>query len=138
MNKAGKLAGEWGPGMLLTLGTLWVLQGALAYAPGHGVIVQGLNCDKGVVKSGAVVRYDVRVTNLSAHSVWLNAQPACGCTILDTLSKPIVSFCTADMKAQVDTFGLKKGHYLKPVLLQFKTNRVRWNRTIMIAFDVAN
>lgn len=39
MNQAGKIAGAWEPVVLGTLGTLWVLQGALALTPEHGLIV---------------------------------------------------------------------------------------------------
>lgn len=42
MNKAGKIAGAWESVVLVTLGTLWVLQGALALTPEHGVIVMML------------------------------------------------------------------------------------------------
>lgn len=42
MNQAGKIAGAWEPVVLVTLGTLWVLQGALALTPEHGVIVMML------------------------------------------------------------------------------------------------
>ncbi len=138
MNKAGKLASQWGPGVLLTLGTLWVLQGALAFTPGHGVIVQGLNYDAGVVKSGVVVSHNVRLINLSAEPVRLDAQPACGCTILDTPFEQVMSFRTASIKAQVDTNGIKEGHYTKPISLRFKTNKTCWSRTIVIAFSVTN
>lgn len=134
MNKAGKLAGAWGPGVLITLGTLWVLQGALALTPGHGVIVQGLNYDAGTVKIGTIISHNVRVTNLSAQPVAVDAQPTCGCTIVAASSYSLAPGHSAVIKAQVDTFGMKNTNQRKNVVISLTSGGRTWQQAALIGF----
>ncbi len=132
MNKAGKLAGEWGSGVLLTLGTLWVVQGALAFTPGHGVIVHGINYNAGAVKSGTVISHDVRVINLSAQSVKVDAQATCGCTIVVAPSRSLAPLHSGTVKAQIDTTGMHKGSQERYVILHFNSGTASWQKAVKV------
>lgn len=134
MSKIRKLAGEWAPGVLLTLGTLWVVQGALAYTPGHGIIVQGLNYNAGVVKSGTVVSHNLRVINLSALSVQVDAQPGCGCTVADTPTHFLAPLHSEVVKTQIDTTGMKYGLQRKGVFVSLLTGRQAWQQVATVQF----
>jgi len=137
MNKARKLAGEWGPGVLLTLGTLWVLQGALALAPKRNVVIQGLNDSAGLVKSGTVISHNVRIINLSQHLVEVEAQPGCGCTVAETPKKAILPLHSGFVRLHINTNGLKTGgFYKKGVTIQLFSGEKIWQQTAIVSFKL--
>ncbi len=137
MNKAGKLAGEWGPGVFLTLGTLWVLQGALTLVPKRNVVIQGLNDSAGLVKSGAVISHNVRIINLSQHPVEVEAQAGCGCTVAETPEKAIPPLHSGFVKLRINTNGLKAGgFYKKEVTIQLFSGEKIWQQTAIVSFKL--
>lgn len=136
MNKAGKLAGEWGPLVLLTLGTLWVVQGALALTPGHGVIVQGLDYNAGNVTPGTMIRHSLKVTNLSAQTININAEASCGCTLLDTLAPSLSPMRSEVVEAKIDTYAMPIGIQRKSVIFTLAAGGRVWKNISVIRFQI--
>lgn len=134
MNKVVKLASQWGPVVLLTLRTLWVLQGALALTPGHGVIMQGLNYNAGTVRVGKVISHDMRVINLSAQPVQVEAEPTCGCTIVAAPNYSLAPLHSAVIKAAVDTFGMQSTNQRKSVAISLTSGGRTWQQAALINF----
>lgn len=132
--KIKRLLNGWGPVVLLTLGTLWLLQAALAKTAGHGVILRGLNYDAGAVRAGAVVTDEVQVVNLSSQPVEVDAQPGCGCTVVDVPSKPIAPLHSEVIRANVDTDSMNKGAQQKSVMLYLRSDNRTWQRLVAVNF----
>lgn len=135
MNKAGKLAGEWGPGVLLTLGTLWVLQGAIAKTSSHGVIVHGINYNAGTVKSGTVISHDVRMVNLSTLPVTIEPQPGCGCTSVKMSSELLPPLHASLMTVKVDTHHAILGWQREGVMVTFTSGNKTWQTLSTVEFS---
>ena len=132
----GKALGSWLPVVLLTLGSLWVIQGALAHTAGHGVIVQGANYDVGTVKEGAVVDHDIRLINLSDQPVTINAEVGCGCTIADAPVRPILPLRLGNINVRIDTHGMKVGPQQRGLVLLIHSNGRAIQRVSKIKFDL--
>jgi len=128
------LASEWGPGVLLTLGTLWVLQGVIAKTSSHGVIVHGINYNAGMVKSGTVISHDVRVINLSAQSVQVDAQPGCGCTLVKSPTAPIRPLQSQNLETQVNTVGMKLGEQERATMVHLRLGSRTWQQISVTHF----
>ncbi len=122
------------PPMLITLGSLWLLQSAFAHAGSHGVIIRSLNYDAGAVKAGSMVTDNVRLINLSSVPIEVEAQSACGCTVVDVPDKPLAPLHSEVVKLEVDTTGIKKGSQEREVLLQMQSGKVFWAQEALIKF----
>lgn len=129
-----KVLHRFGPPMLITLGVLWLLQGALARTSNHGVIIHNLNFDAGTVKAGTTVTDTVRIINLSSSPVEVDAQPSCGCTVAEVQDKPLVPLHSELVRLDVDTDGLKKGQQQKYVLLKMHSGTKSWEQVASIRF----
>ena len=124
-----------GPVLLITLGLLWIVQGALAHAKGHGVVVRDATFDAGVVKPGTVITHSVRVINFSAQPIQVDAQPSCGCTLVDNSSTTIGPLHSATIKAQIDTEGMpSEPQQKKVVVLQMQSGKQAWQQMETIKF----
>jgi len=135
-NSRWKALHRFGPPMLITLGVLWVVQGALAHTGSHGVIIRNLNYDAGTVKAGATVTDIVRIINLSSTPVEVDAQPGCGCTVVSVPDKPLAPLHSEVVKLAVDTEGMKPGNQQKSVLLEIQSSKHSWKQITTIKFFV--
>ena len=97
---------RFGPPVLVTLGVLWLLQGALARTSSHGVIIQSLNYNAGAVKAGSTVTDTVRIINLSSQPIEIDAQPGCGCTVAEVPEKPLAPLHSEVVRLEVSTDGM--------------------------------
>jgi hypothetical protein len=136
MKKMLKAVQGWLPMTLIVLGSLWLLQAALARTSGHGVIVQGLNYNAGTVKQGATVSHEIRIINLTSQPVEVDAQPSCGCTVLYTPQADIAPLHSDRVMAQIDTNGMGTGTLLKGILLRFRSGGATWKKTAVIRFKL--
>ncbi len=135
-NSHWKVLHRFGPPTLITLGVLWLLQGALAHTGSHGVIIRNLNYDAGTVKAGATVTNIVRIINLSSSPVEVDAQPGCGCTDVEVPDKPLAPLHSEVVKMAVDTDGMKPGNQRKGVVLQLSIGKTSWQQVADVAFCV--
>jgi hypothetical protein len=136
MKKMLKAVQGWLPMTLIVLGSLWLLQAALARTSGHGVIVQGLNYNAGTVKQGATVSHEIRIINLTSQPVEVDAQPSCGCTVLYTPQADIAPLHSDRVLAQIDTTGMATGIQRKGVFLRFHSGFAIWQKVAMINFSL--
>ena len=113
---------RFGPPTLIVLGSLWLLQSVFAHTGSHGVIIRNLNYDAGVVKAGSIVTDTVRLINLSSQPVEVDAQPGCGCTVVDVPDKPLAPFHSEIVKLEVDTDGVQ-GKQQKGVILRMQAGK---------------
>ena len=127
---------RFGPPTLITLGVLWLLQGALAHTGNHGVIIRNLNYDAGTVKAGSTVMDTVRIINLSTGPIWVDAQPGCSCTVADTPIKPVAILHSGIIKVEINTEGMGKGLQEKGVLLKLQNNQKMWEQLATIRFQL--
>ncbi len=135
-NSRWKVLHRFGPPTLITLGVLWLLQGALAHTGSHGVIIRNLNYDAGTVKAGSTVTDTVRIINLSPSPVEVDAQPGCGCTVASVPDKPLAPLHSELVKLEVDTDGMGKGQQQKGVLLEIQSGKRSWEQVATIKFFV--
>ncbi len=135
-NSRWKALHRFGPPMLITLGVLWLLQGALAHTGNHGVIIRNLNYDAGTVKAGSTVTGTIRLINLSSAPVQVDARPGCGCTVADVPDKPVAPLHSEAIKLVVDTDGMGKGQQQKGVLLEMQAGAKSWQQVANIKFRV--
>lgn len=124
------------PPMLITLGLLWLLQGALARTGNHGVIIRNLNYDAGTVKAGSTVTDTVRLINLSSQPVEVDAQPGCGCTVVYQPIASINPFHSQTVKAEVNVEGGGPATQEKAVLLQMRSQAKTWQQVALINFRI--
>lgn len=129
-----RVLGNWLPVVLLTLGSLWLLQGAVAHTSNHGVIVRGADYDAGAVKEGATVKHSVRLVNLSAQLVRVDAQPGCGCTVVQFPQQTLKPLRMVVIKVQVNTEGMGKGLQRRAVELNMQTRNTVWQDVTMVGF----
>lgn len=108
----------------------------MAYAPGHGVIVQGLYYNAGNVTPGTMIRHSLKVTNLSAQAVNINAEASCGCTLLDTPSPSLKSMQSEVVIAKVDTYGMPIGTQNKFIALTLTANGHTWKDIAAIKYKI--
>jgi hypothetical protein len=134
MKKFLKSLRSWLPLTLIILGSLWLLQVALAHTSSHGVIVRGLNYNAGTVKPGTMVRHAVQIVNLSPEPVEVDAQPSCGCTVIESPQVAIQPLHSGIVTANVDTTGEGKGFQRKGVLLQFHRASGYWKAVATMSF----
>jgi len=127
---------RYGPPTLIMLESLWLLQSVFAHTGSHGVIIHNLNCDAGTVKVGSVVTDNVRLINLSSQPVEVDAQPGCGCTVVDVPEKPLAPLHSEVVKLKVDTDGMGKGQQAKGVLLAMQAGAKSWEQVASIKFQI--
>ena len=127
---------RFGPPMLITLGVLWLMQGALAHTGNHGVIIRNLNYDAGTVKAGSTVTDTVQLIDLSSSPVEVDAQPGCGCTVAEVPEKPLAPLHSEIVKLEVDTDGMSKKMQQKEVLIQMQSGQKLWEQVAHIKFQV--
>ena len=127
---------RFGPPMLITLGVLWLMQGALAHTGNHGVIIRNLNYDAGTVKAGSTVTDTVQLIDLSSSPVEVDAQPGCGCTVAEVPEKPLAPLHSEVVKLEVDTDGMSKKMQQKVVLIQMQSRQKLWEQVADIKFQV--
>ncbi len=125
---------RYGPPTLIVLGSLWLLQSVFAHTSSHGVIIRNLNYNAGTVKAGSVVTDNVRLINLSSQPVEVDAQPGCGCTVVDVPNKPLASVHSEVVELEVDTDGMRKGQQQRSVLLEFQSGRRSWEQMAIVNF----
>jgi len=131
---AVKALHRFGPPTLIMLGSLWLLQAALAHTGSHGVIIRNLNCDAGPVKAGSTVTDTFQFINLSSAAVEVNPQPGCGCTVLDVPNKALAPLHVQVVKARVDTDGMKPGAQKRPIMVNMRSGGKVWQQTMWIKF----
>ena len=125
---------RFGPPVLVTLGVLWLLQGALARTSSHGIIIRSLNYDAGAVKAGSMVTDTVRIINLSSIPLKIEVQPTCGCTVAEVPEKPLAPLHSEVVKLEVDTTGISKGQQTRGVLLKLHMGPASWEQVLNIKF----
>lgn len=135
-NSRWKALHRFGPPMLITLGVLWLLQGALARTGSHGVIIRNMNYDAGAVKAGSIVTDTVRLINLSSTPVEVDAQPGCGCTAVDVADMPLAPLHSEAVKLEIDTAGMRKEAQKKGVLLRLHSRQKVWEQVVTVNFLV--
>ena len=123
----------WLPPTLIVLGSLWLFQSALARTGGHGVFIAGADYDAGTVKAGAIVRHDLRLVNLSA-AVEVDPQPGCGCTVVSAPDRALAPLHAETVGSQVDTEGMKPGHYRKAIMVYLCADGHTWQQPTWITF----
>jgi len=120
--------------MLITVGVLWMLQGALAYTGSHGVAIQGSDYDAGAVKSGSVISHYCRITNLSLSPVDVRAEPSCGCTLLNLPKEHLPPLSSEIVETRIETQGLKTGMHTKGVVMYLRSGSTDWQQATYIKF----
>lgn len=125
---------RFGPPVLVTLGVLWLLQGALARTSSHGVIIRHLSYNAGAVKPGTYIHDTVHLINLSARTISVDALPACGCTVADIPFQPLAPFQSEDISFEVDTTGMAVGQQKKSVLMHLNSGSTDWQAVAVITF----
>jgi hypothetical protein len=130
----GNLLGNWLPIVLLTLGSLWVMQGALALTSHHGIIFSGTDYNAGTVKAGVTVTHDIRVVNLSSSPVQIYAMAHCGCTVVNVPAKPLAPLKGAIVTARVSTENAQKGLLQSGLMLQMQEGLRTWQEPVLITF----
>ena len=125
---------RFGPPVLVTLGVLWLLQGALARTSSHGVIIQSLNYNAGAVKAGSTVTDTVRIINLSSQPIEIDAQPGCGCTVAEVPEKPLAPLHSEVVRLEVSTDGMGKGELEKGVVFKMQSGNIAWERVATVKF----
>ena len=125
---------RFGPPMLITLGSLWLLQSAFAHAGSHGVILRNLHYDAGVVTPGSTVTDHVRIINLSSVPLEVEAQPGCGCTVADVPGQSLAPLHSEVVKFTVDTDGIGQGNQERDVVLQMRAGSQSWQQLVTIRF----
>ena len=124
------------PIMLMAVGSLWLLQSALAYTSGHGVIIRNTVYDAGTLKTGSVINHGVHVLNLSGQTVEVDARPSCGCTVVDTPGQPLAPLHTETIMVQVNTDGMKPGADQKVVVMHLQSGQSVWQLPAIIKFNI--
>lgn len=135
-NNRLKALHRFGPPMLMTLGVLWLLQGALARTSNHGVIIRNLSYNAGAIKPGTYIHDTVHLTNLSTRTVSVDALPACGCTVADIPFRPLAPFHSEDVSFEVDTTGMAMGQQKKLVLMHLSSGSKDWQAVAAIKFHL--
>lgn len=130
------LLNRFGPPTLIILGSLWLLQSVFAHTGSHGVIIRNLNYNAGTVKAGSMVADNLRLTNLSSQPVEVDAQPGCGCTVVDVPDYSVAPLHSEILKLEVDTDGMGKGVQQKIVFVQMHIGRKKWTELATISFRV--
>lgn len=132
--KVVKAVHHFGPPTLIMLGSLWLLQSAFAHTGSHGVIIRNLSYDAGTVKAGSTVIDTVQFINLSSSPVEVDAQPGCGCTVLDIPNQALAPLHVQVVKARVDTDGMKPGAQKRPIMVNMRSGDKFWQQTVWIKF----
>lgn len=135
-NSRWKALHRFGPPTLMTLGVLWLVQGALARTHSHGVIIHNLSYDAGMVKAGSTVTDVVQITNLSPVPVEVAARPSCGCTVASIPEAQLSPLRVESLGFEVDTDGMGKGLQEKRILLTLRSGQQSWERVAVIRFQV--
>jgi len=125
---------RYGPPTLIMLGSLWLLQSVFAHTGSHGVIIRNLNYDAGTVKAGSTVPDTIQIINLSSTSVEVDAQPACGCTVLDVPNMALAPMHAQIVQARVNTQGMSLGVQKRPVTIYLRSGNKSWQQTAWIKF----
>ncbi len=133
---AVKALHRFGPPTLICLGSLWLLQAAFAHTGSHGVLIRNLSYDAGAVKAGAMVTDTVRLINLSSTPVEVDAQPGCGCTVVDVADMPLAPLHSEAVKLEIDTAGMRKEAQKKGVLLRLRSGHKVWEQVVIVNFLV--
>jgi hypothetical protein len=131
-----RLFGSWGPVLLLTLGILWLIEGASAHMRDHNVIIQGNNYNAGMIETGKAVSHEFRLLNLSTLPVEVDTQPSCGCTVVDVPSQIISPLHSGVVKVNINTQGIHPGLQQRAVLVQMVSGQKIWQQKAIIRFRV--
>jgi hypothetical protein len=112
------------------------LQLAWSQVGAHGVVVRNINYDAGTVKNGTLINHAVRLTNLSAQTVSVDAVPSCGCTVADLPFQPLAPFHSESVGLEVDTTGMASGAQTKFVAMHFHSGTKSWQMLSQIKFHL--
>jgi hypothetical protein len=126
------------PVLLLLSGCLAGLYGYLTLQEPTGTLILGGAQNLGSVSAGCKVNLRATVFNLHPYPVEVDAEPTCGCTVLDIKPSRLPPFGAAYLQAQIDTAGFPSGHQSKVLLLHFFHEDASWTKAILVHFRIIN